>query len=359
MGCTPSKQPVCRNCNAQYSPVRQSYSSYSYHSPPRDSDLSHVVSLNSSTLGYLLLDPTKPNVPEKSLKDVAVEMIETKTWSKMIDKKIAKRVQETPVATPACEPETINAWELMEGLDDSSPIQPTSTVDHIHLNPTPLDEPTLPSEENDQHDEVACKPLKIQFVENKSPLCSNSNDAFIPSKSLQNGKNENMPCNKEKLVLYFTSLRGIRKTYEDCCHVRVILKNSGFRVDERDVSMHSGFKEELKELLGDQYNGELPKVFIGKKYIGGVDEIRRFHDELMLDKVFEGCEMAIGHNEGCEGCGDVRFVLCETCSGSCKIYYEVNSDEGEKEEIDESDYGFQRCPDCNENGLVRCPICCD
>ncbi|GKB37744.1 putative thioredoxin-like fold protein [Tanacetum coccineum] len=357
MGCTPSKQPVCRNCNAQYSPLRRSYSSYGYHSPPRDSDLSHVVSLNSTTLGYLLLDPTKPNIPEKSLKDVAIEMIETKTWTKMTNEKIAKSIQETPVATPPGEPETINAWELMEGLDDSSPIQPTSTVDHIHLNSIPRDEPTFPSEEKQKHDEVACKPLKIQFVENKSPLCSNSNDAFIPSKLLQTGKDD---ISKEKLVLYFTSLRGVRKTYEDCCHVRVILKNSGFKVDERDVSMHSGFKEELKELLGDQYNGgELPKVFIGKKYIGNVDEIRRIHDELILDKVFEGCELANGHSEGCDGCGDVRFVLCETCSGSCKIYYEVNSDEGEIEEIDESDYGFQRCPDCNENGLVRCSICCD
>jgi hypothetical protein len=36
--------------------------------------------------------------------------------------------------------------------------------------------------------------------------------------------------------------------------------------------MHLGFKEELKELLGEGYYGKggLPKVLIEKKYIGGI-----------------------------------------------------------------------------------------
>ena len=43
--------------------------------------------------------------------------------------------------------------------------------------------------------------------------------------------------------------------------------------------MHLGFKEELKELLGERYYGKdgLPKVFIVKKYIGGVEEIQKLH----------------------------------------------------------------------------------
>lgn len=325
MGCTPSKQSVCRNCNSQCSPVRRSYSSYPRHSPPRKEDNHHVVALTSTTLGYLLLnqnkhdtlhtEPVRRNAPEKNSKDFAAGVIEAKTWSKLIDEKLTKMVPKTPIRTPPGEPETINAWELMEGLDDSSPFNPQLV------------------NEKQQSDDYS------------------GNDS---KKLLQNGK-------KEKLVLYFTSLRGVRKTYEDCCHVRVVLKNSGFRVDERDVSMHSGFKDELKELLGDRYGGGgLPKVFVGRKYIGGVDEIRRFHDEFQLDKVFEGCEMMDDYGGGgCEACGDIRFLPCETCSGSCKIYNEVNVDECEKEVEGESDYGFQRCPDCNENGLVRCPICCD
>lgn len=168
--------------------------------------------------------------------------------------------------------------------------------------------------------------------------------------------------NRDKIVVYFTSLRGVRKTYEDCCEVRMILKSMGIRVDERDVSMDSGFKQELKELLGEGLNGGgLPRVFVGEKYIGGAEEIRRLHEDGELEKMVEGCEKVEeegGGGEGggsggcCEACGDVRFVPCETCCGSCKIYCE----EGEQEEEEEG--GFQRCPDCNENGLIRCPICC-
>ncbi|KAK9064776.1 hypothetical protein SSX86_016158 [Deinandra increscens subsp. villosa] len=347
MGCTSSKQPVCRNCHAQYSPVRTSSSSLPNRSPPRETDNRHVVSLTSTTLAYLLIDsstipnqlcedprqdpevariPTQPvagqNVPRKGSEDFALGVIETKTWSKMIDEKITKMEPKTPVLTPPGEPETINEWELMEGLDDSSPL-----IDDNISNLITLNQPTFLSNSN-----------------------SNSGNAM-----------------KERLILYFTSLRGVRKTYEDCRDVRAILKNSGVRVDERDVSMHSGFKEELKELLGDGCNGGgLPKVFVGKKCIGGVDEIRRFHDEYRLDKVLEGCETVDdrhgdddGGIGGCEGCGDVRFLPCETCSGSCKIYYEENSDVDEDEEVEENDCGFQRCPHCNENGLIRCPFCCD
>ncbi|KAL7608918.1 hypothetical protein Lser_V15G13056 [Lactuca serriola] len=406
MGCTPSKQSVCRNCNSQCSPVRRSYSSDVHRSSTstHDGDHRHIVALTSTTLGYLQLDSSKPNqvrhdpvrqnLPEKNINDFAVGIMEAKTWSKMINEKITKTAPRTPIRTPPGEPETINTWELMEGLDDSSPLRPPSTVDldHIRRFSYNVNSNSIP-QEKDRDVEVLCKPLWPQIKErNHSDSNSNSNNnTSIASyldlnqkpliserqqtsegynlddvkRSLQDGKTEIMTgqTQKDKLILYFTSLRGVRKTYEDCCHVRVILKSSGVRVDERDVSMHSGFKEELKELLGDRFGlgGGLPKVFVGKKYIGGAEEIRRLHDEFQLDKVLEGCEMVDdgggGGGGGCEGCGDVRFLPCETCSGSCKIYYEVDSDEGEKEE--ENDYGFQRCPDCNENGLVRCPICCN
>lgn len=142
--------------------------------------------------------------------------------------------------------------------------------------------------------------------------------------------------------------------------MRLILKGLGVRVDERDVSMHSGFKEELRECLGDGFKGYLPKVFVAERYIGGVEEIRRMHEDGQLKKVIGACEMMEDDSgnliDVCEACGDIRFLPCETCSGSCKIYYEYDEDDEELQEQDEC--GFQRCPDCNENGLVRCPICC-
>ncbi|CAH1437628.1 unnamed protein product [Lactuca virosa] len=459
MGCATSKQrPVCRNCKGPCAPITRSYSMHVHHPPQSDGDSYHVVALKSTTLGYLQLDPSNSNearsaknpgvvqihqdplrqneIHDKESNEFAVGVIDAKTWSKMIEEKIPKIIPRTPIRTPPGEPETINAWELMEGLDDTSPLRPKSAANHIrsfsfHVNPnsfTSFGESATEFREQDRQTEVSGKPLCLPIPENNSSDSNSlfdSNDTSVASdfdtevissfrkslellppanpfhlkpsidekdppssdgygdddslditnskKSLQNGffgdgKNISPPRVQEKLVLYFTSLRGVRKTYEDCCHVRHILKATGVRVDERDVSMHSGFKEELKELLGGFIGGGLPKVFIGIKCIGGAAEIRRLHEDGHLEKALEGCEMMDGGGYvggggvgGCEACGDIRFLPCETCSGSCKIYYDDESDDEEvdDEEKEENDYGFQRCPDCNENGLIRCPVCCD
>ncbi|GFP79240.1 uncharacterized protein at3g28850 [Phtheirospermum japonicum] len=421
MGCATSKQKVCRNCQAPYSPVRRSYSVHA-HKPGNHN---HVVALTSSTLGSLNLDPldknrVNPIIPEdnntnnkfstgneeidddddddkkiSAKEEFAMGMIEAKTWSNMINDKIPKITPKTPIQTPPGEPETINAWEMMEGLEDISPLRPgrhyRSFSFHVPSNASlsSLDDQPTPRVKEKDGDSSPKPTTWLDLVD--SDTNSNSNDTSIAAefdpdviatfrKALEELPPANpfhlKPTNKVaprgagKLIVYFTSLRGVRKTYEDCCHVRVILKGVGVKVDERDVSMHSGFKEELKELLGDGFVGiGLPRVFIGKEYIGGADEIRRLNEDGKLEKLVEGCELLddIGGDGGqngsvCEACGDIRFVPCETCSGSCKIYYEGDYDEEEgEEEVDESEreYGFHRCPDCNENGLIRCPICCD
>lgn len=61
----------------------------------------------------------------------------------------------------------------------------------------------------------------------------------------------NIDYNNNKVVVYFTSLRGVRKTFEDCCLVRMILQGYGVRLDERDLSMHRGFRDELQQILGE------------------------------------------------------------------------------------------------------------
>nr|GEV58217.1 thioredoxin-like fold protein [Tanacetum cinerariifolium] len=184
------------------------------------------------------------------------------------------------------EPEMINVWELMEGLDDTSPLILKSGANYMrsfsfHVNPnkfmSPLDE---------LENEVLEKTGKDRFTDWNSysnsvftsgssefdndvinefrNLMANCDDVLLDNDFVIDSKNKSYnpspPRVKEKLVLYFTSLRGIRKTYEDCFHVRHLLKATGVRVDERDVSMHSGFKEELKELLGGSIVGGLPKM---------------------------------------------------------------------------------------------------
>ncbi|KAK6155105.1 hypothetical protein DH2020_009353 [Rehmannia glutinosa] len=338
MGCASSKQKVCRNCQAPYSPVRRSYSMHVHHPSVKTGDSYHLVALTSSTLGTLNLDPLiqnqtveikhqdetptnrnpdriivedKPSIETdrkiSAKEEFAMGMIEAKTWSNMINEKIPKVIPKTPIRTPPGEPEMINAWEMMEGLEDISPLRPPPVHNfrsfsfHVpsYASLTSLDDQPTPRVKENGNGSPP-KPGWLDLADSDSN--SNSNGTSIVSefdpeviatfrKALEELPPANpfhlKPTNKiaprgtDKLIVYFTSLRGVRKTYEDCCHVRVILKGLGVKVDERDVSMHSGFKEELKELLGEMFVGSgLPRVFLGKKYVGGVgrnseDERRR------------------------------------------------------------------------------------
>ena len=449
MGCASSKQPRCRHCQNSLAPVPRSYSMHVHHPPQSKGDSYHVVALTSTTLGTLKLDTSHQNrnshvngtiveeeedkenkvnvnenvkAGEKKNKGFSMGLIEAKTWSSMINEKIPKIAPKTPIRTPPGEPETINAWELMEGLEDASPLRSPNHLRSFSFDidrrsiPAPFE---LPKSRFQENGEASPRPMWLNLVDSKMNPNSNSKTAvpeFDPEvismfrKSLQElppddpfhikddekvqarevmdvkkvNDDEKVQARevmdvkkvnddydfdvldhksqsfaKDTVVVYFTSLRGVRKTYEDCCHVRVILKSLGIRLDERDVSMHSGFKEELKDLLGDAFNsGSLPRVFLGRRYIGGAEDVRRMHEEGQLEKTLEDSEKTeAGGNSGsrtCEACGDIRFVPCETCSGSCKIYYEGD----EEDDDEEGEFGFQRCPDCNENGLIRCPICC-
>ncbi|XWS44282.1 hypothetical protein CRYUN_Cryun15aG0031500 [Craigia yunnanensis] len=412
MGCASSKQKRCRHCRAPYSPVPRSYSMYVHHPAQHKGDSYHVEALTSTTLGTLMLEDNHHNngnssnvaafydnlangtkinknveeVEEES-EGLAMEVIESKVWSKMIQGKIPKVVPKTPIRTPPGDPETINTWEMMAGLEDISPLHCPghfrSFSFDVVRNSAPKENGTVSSKplwlQNEKDDDQKSdsritdfdpeiissfrKSLEQLPLDNPFHLRPQENEKERDYEKKVNGVVSDCKLNKNKVVVYFTSLRGVRKTYEDCCHARVILKSLGVRIDERDVSMHSGFKEELKELMGEGFKGGLPRVFVGEKYIGGAEEIRRKHEEGQLEKVIEGCEMVDdggGGNAGaCEACGDIGFVPCEICSGSCKVYYEDDDkEEGEENGGEEGEYGFQRCPDCNENGLIRCPICC-
>lgn len=148
------------------------------------------------------------------------------------------------------------------------------------------------------------------------------------------------PNGEEIVVLYTTTLRGIRKTFEDCNYLREILHSFSIGIDERDVSMHAIFRNELRELLGGPV--QVPRMFIKGRYIGGVDDATKLHEEGKLSHLLEGLPKDL--NTGiCDGCGGIRFVPCLECSGSCKIV--------------DQDQNVLRCPGCNENGLIHCPIC--
>lgn len=350
MGCVGSKKKKCHHCNTPSSPVPRSYSGQARQNRNQSY---HHVSLTSSTLGSLKLDHfhedeinnssgnsfCNGNAENAVNKEFLAGIDEVRVWSSLIEDKIPKMDLKTPVTTPPGEPETINTWEIMEGLNISPVRSPA------YIRSFSFDVPKKLS------------PQRPNLARVCSALHSGTDPIWVRMASDDGLHSKAVSCQvskREKVILYFTSLRGVRKTYEDCCNVRVILKGLGVKIDERDVSMHSGFKEELKQMLGDNFSGLLPRVFVGKKYIGGVEEVQIMHEQGKLEKTVEGCQVVeVGV---CEACEDIRFLPCETCYGSCKVFNEEDeySDKGGEGEL-----GFHRCPDCNENGLIRCQICCD
>ncbi|KAL2326379.1 hypothetical protein Fmac_025437 [Flemingia macrophylla] len=169
-----------------------------------------------------------------------------------------------------------------------------------------------------------------------------------PAKSLDNASAIRLPGTEDRIVLYFTSLRGIRRTFEDCYAVRMIFRGFRVWVDERDVSMDANYRKELiSALLGENRRKghvALPQVFIRGRHVGGADVIRHMFEVGELEKVLEGLPRTKG-GFVCESCGDVRFAPCGNCCGSRKLF-------------DEDEGVLKTCLECNENGLIRCPDCC-
>lgn len=149
------------------------------------------------------------------------------------------------------------------------------------------------------------------------------------------------PGGADSLVLYTTSLGGVRSTFENCNRLRTILETHRVVFDERDISLHGEFLNELKELVGEGVS--VPRLFVKGKYIGGVEEVVSLNETGRLGRILSWTRVERGVGRlGCEGCGGARFVPCLDCGGSCKVLV------GDKKE---------RCPQCNENGLVHCPMC--
>uniref|UniRef100_A0A7C9AUE7 Glutaredoxin domain-containing protein n=2 Tax=Opuntia streptacantha TaxID=393608 RepID=A0A7C9AUE7_OPUST len=147
-----------------------------------------------------------------------------------------------------------------------------------------------------------------------------------------------------RVVVYYTSLRVVRSTFEACRTVLSILQGFRVDIDERDVAMDSGFMSELRERLGSKDKPvALPRVFIGGRYVGGAEEVLQLNEIGELKKLLQGVPPAITGT--CGTCGGYKFILCAECNGSHKIFSHKNG-------------ALRSCAACNENGLIRCPRCC-
>ncbi|KAJ6302727.1 hypothetical protein OIU77_016754 [Salix suchowensis] len=175
---------------------------------------------------------------------------------------------------------------------------------------------------------------------NASPA---SNKTTTPP--LQQQPSITIPGTDKRIVVYYTSLRVVRSTFEDCKIVLSILRGFRVLIDERDLSMDSSFLNELNQIFSNGgdcgRNLTLPRVFVGGRYMGGAEETTQLNESGELKKIIEG--LPVVDSGVCEVCCGYRFILCGQCNGSHKLYIQKA--------------GFKSCTACNENGLIRCPSC--
>ncbi|KAJ9181017.1 hypothetical protein P3X46_009193 [Hevea brasiliensis] len=377
---TSSSSPVPRALSLQTPLV--------HHPPSRKGDSHHLVSLTSTTYGSLLLvEPVKSKLNGQN-----------PPYQPHSPPKFAKNTHKTQASADPGEsfsPDSvINTWELMDGLDDDldfemgDSLKPKSSFsDHAilfssksssfqHLGFDDSVKKLHDSFNSMKSEEIALqnsfspsKPLwkhlsEESFLSKMDPNVVSSYRRALSSRQLGFTREStgarsvgSSPMNpspthnngfllhntEDKIVLYFTSLRGIRKTYEDCCSVRMIFRGFRVPVDEKDISMDASYRKELQSLLKLKVVS-LPQVFIRGKHIGGVEEIRQLNETGELAKLLEGFPVR-DPRLVCDSCGDARFVPCPNCNGSRKVF-------------DEEEEQLRRCLDCNENGLIRCPGCC-
>lgn len=401
----------------------------------KNPEIEHVVSLKSSTYGALNLDRKLDSEKEEEKREVEEETKVTIKETKKAQVPILILPQFKKIANSKEEmTEVINAWEIMEGLEDDAPIwSPLKKPNKSHLanlwspkkigrrksgggkENSPLqrsspsgnfkpggkeNSPLQRSSPNGNFDSNRvlrpfsslpnsklgtpnCPNTSILKKNQDGVSSSSSRRSLVPlfdpdliasiekefcrereeikqvvtctpktrdaDKLLKNFEEKCPPGGQNALILYTTTLRGIRKTFEDCNAVRSAIESHGVQIMERDISMDSGYREELRVLLNEV---KVPMLFVKGRLIGGAEVVVKLEEEGKLGRILR----VIPKAKMCEGCAGFRFVMCKVCNGSCKVLEKgqndkIVSEKGHKNKM-------VRCEGCNENGLVKCPICC-
>ncbi|KAL4200449.1 hypothetical protein AMTRI_Chr03g149650 [Amborella trichopoda] len=367
-----------------------------------------VLQLNASDGGALPDDPFLKTPSSCN----ALPMCEQEVFKKSKDPPpcnphplCEEELSKTPKNPSSTDFETVDISELVRDLEEEEEMISPPYIDKENIRPTPNLPPTPPEKkprknrtEHQHTKRLTHGPLSEIDVESwaRPPNPFAGNNLFDPDLLAAFEKavmdhictyNANLPLETEKVpydplsefeekcppggrdsvVLYTTSIRGIRKTFEDCRRVRHVLSTLKVAFDERDISMHLEFREQMRALLvgtvGDGVVVVPPRVFVRGRYLGGAEEFLALHEGGRLLGLLEGMPKGRLSSEGpCEGCGGVRFVLCLECRGSQKLL-KSSSLSHEEEQRPQEEEGvvvdaIVCCPHCNENGLILCPICC-
>ncbi|KAK9734903.1 hypothetical protein RND81_04G170800 [Saponaria officinalis] len=259
----------------------------------------HVVSLTSSTYGALKLDR---------------------------DPVVSSKIDEV---------EVINTWELMSDLEDEAPV--SRSCKKIRGKENRVGPMSKPCNSSTRRRMILGPLVKEEERIKKTGSVLDEYELKCP------------PGGDHCVVMYSTTLRGIRKTFEDCNAVRSVMESYQVRFIERDISMDCGFKEELRKLMGTK-EVKVPAVFVKGRLIGGANEVVKLEEEGKLERLLEGIPKV--DVLGCQGCGGVRFVMCVKCNGSRKVL------DQSRNSSNNNINNMVRCGECNENGIIQCPLCC-
>ncbi|KAK6299133.1 hypothetical protein J4Q44_G00306430 [Coregonus suidteri] len=129
-----------------------------------------------------------------------------------------------------------------------------------------------------------------------------------------------------QIVIYTTSFRVVRATFERCELVRKIFSNHRVKFLEKNIALDCEYGKDLEERckrVGEPPS--LPVVFIDGHYLGRVQ-----------------------HPHTCQTCGGFAFVPCPMCHGSkMSVFRNCFTDS----------FKALKCTWCNENGLQPCSSC--
>ncbi|XP_013875062.1 glutaredoxin domain-containing cysteine-rich protein 1 [Austrofundulus limnaeus] len=151
-----------------------------------------------------------------------------------------------------------------------------------------------------------------------------------------------------RIVIYTTSFRVVRTTFERCELVRKIFQNHRVRFVEKNIALNSEYGKELEERckrVGEPPS--LPVVFIDGHYLGGAEKILGMNESGELQDLLTKIER-VQHPQTCQTCGGFAFIPCPMCHGSkMSVFRNCFTDS----------FKALKCTSCNENGLQPCASC--
>ncbi|XP_061895699.1 uncharacterized protein grxcr1a isoform X1 [Entelurus aequoreus] len=151
-----------------------------------------------------------------------------------------------------------------------------------------------------------------------------------------------------RIVIYTTSFRVVRTTFERCELVRKIFQNHMLKFVEKNIALDGEYGKELDERckrVGEPPS--LPVVFIDGHYLGGAEKILDMNESGELQDLLTKIER-VQHPQTCQICGGFAFIPCPTCHGSkMSVFRNCFTDS----------FKALKCTSCNENGLRPCGSC--